>query len=405
MLWLRFIILIFIYLYYIKKYLFSENMVVEPVDFYQMPPEDILKYLPGKNCGGCGKDSCEDFAGALSKGEAKITECPEIGLKLKKRMERSATKIETTARAKTASPGKPSPARLSSGMACDTAFRIIAHRHLDDVIALRERTRSGDPDALHQIRIALTRLRVTIRFFSPMVDDAVRRQVWTDLKWLNSQFGMVRDLDVAVERITAAGDDNLVSIAQLRSWNEKRSESHHLLARALESARYRRLIERISNWIESGPWATRRSKEAIRSRSCPLANHAAHLLAQWEKNLLKKSHKLYELGAKERHRLRLLNKRLSYAIESLEELFADKSAAKQKAALKPLRKAQRCLGQLNDARSGLALAESLNRDGSKSRFRFSNRKREKQLLQTAAAAYKKLDKSRPFRASNLVVRF
>ena len=81
------IISIFIYLYYIKKYLFCDDVVVEPVDFYEMPPEDILKYLPGKNCGGCGKDSCEDFAGALSKGEAKITECPEIGLKLKKSLE------------------------------------------------------------------------------------------------------------------------------------------------------------------------------------------------------------------------------------------------------------------------------------------------------------------------------
>ncbi|MDR1955036.1 MAG: hypothetical protein LBP82_03690 [Candidatus Methanoplasma sp.] len=62
-------------------------MVVEPVDFYGMSPEDILKYLPRKNCGGCGKSRCEEFAGSLSKGESEIKECPEIGLEMKRSLE------------------------------------------------------------------------------------------------------------------------------------------------------------------------------------------------------------------------------------------------------------------------------------------------------------------------------
>ena len=58
-------------------------MVVDPIDFYGMSPEDILKYLPMKNCGACGKESCEKFAAALSKGEAEIVDCPEIGMDIK----------------------------------------------------------------------------------------------------------------------------------------------------------------------------------------------------------------------------------------------------------------------------------------------------------------------------------
>jgi len=284
-------------------------------------------------------------------------------------------------------------------MACDTAFRIIARRHLDAVIARRDQTISGDPDALHQIRIALTRLRTAILFFFPMVDDAARPGVWTDLKWLHSQFGLVRDLDVAIERIAAANGNELAD--QLQSWNEKRSKSHHLLARVLQSVRYRRLIELTSNWVESGPWSTRQGKEAVSLRRLSLADHAARQLEQWKKELLRKSRKLDELSVKKRHRLRLLNKRLTYAIESLEDLFADKSLAKQKAVLKHLRKAQRSLGRLNDDTSGRALAKSLNPNGSEARFPFINRKREKKLLRTAAAAYNKLDKSKPFRASDL----
>jgi len=288
-------------------------------------------------------------------------------------------------------------------MACDTAFRIIARRHLNAIITQHEGTCSGDPDALHQIRIALTHLRTAIRFFSPMVDDAVRPVVWTELKWLHSQLGMVRDLDVAIERIVAASGDELALIAQLQSWQEKRAESHRLLARALQSARYRRLIEQTTGWIESGPWSTRRSREAIRLRRSPLANHAAHRLAAWEKMLLKRCRKLDELGVKKRHRVRLLNKRLTYAIESLGDLFIDRSLEKQKAILKQLRRAQRNLGQLNDDATGRVLAKALNGEGAAVSFHFLGRKRKKKLLKRAATAYKKLDKEKPLRATRLTL--
>src|SRR4051812_33035246 len=79
------------------------------------------------------------------------------------------------------------PGRLSPSMACDTAFRIIARRHLGAFLAQHDSTCRGDPEALHQIRIALTHLRTAIRFFSPIVDDALRPNVWAELKWLNSQ--------------------------------------------------------------------------------------------------------------------------------------------------------------------------------------------------------------------------
>jgi CHAD domain-containing protein len=316
-------------------------------------------------------------------------------------MARPTTSSTATARAKPAARRNALPGRLGPGMACDTAFRIIARRHLDAVLAQHDGTCRGDPDALHQIRIALTHLRTAIRFFSPMVDDALRPKVWTELKWLNSQLGMVRDLDVAIERVVAESGDELAVIAELQYWDEKRAESHRLLARALQSARYRRLVEQTSAWIEGGPWSTRRSKEAIRSRRCSLSDHATAQLTEWERTLLRKARKLRKLDVEKRHKLRLLNKRLTYSIESLDDLFADESLTKQKSILKQLRKAQRSLGQLNDDARGQALAASLNGAGLEAGVRFLNRKREKKLLQTASTAYRKLDKAKPFRSSDL----
>lgn len=312
------------------------------------------------------------------------------------------TTTPTAARATSAAKRNVLPARLSPGMACDTAFRIIARRHLVAVLAQHDDTCRGDPDALHQIRIALTHLRTAIRFFSPMVNDALRPQVWTELKWLNSQLGMVRDLDVAIERVLAESGGELAVIAELRHWDEKRAESHRLLARALQSGRYHRLVEQTSSWIESGPWSTRRSKEAIRLRRCTLADHATERLTEWETTLLKKARKLRKLDVEKRHKLRLLNKRMTYSIESLQDLFAEESLTKQKSILKKLRKAQRSLGQLNDDARGQALAASLNGAGLDAGNRFINRKREKKLLRTASAAYRMLDKTKPFRSADLV---
>lgn len=311
------------------------------------------------------------------------------------------TTTSTAARATLAAKRNALPGRLSPGLACDTAFRIIARRHLDAVIAQHDGTCRGDADALHQIRIALTHLRTAIRFFSPMVDDALRPNVWAELKWLNSQLGMVRDLDVAIERVIAESGGDLAVIAELRHWDEKRAESHRLLARALQSARYRRLVEQASAWIENGPWSTRRSKEAISLRRCTLADHATAQLTDWEKTLLKKAGKLRKLDVEKRHKLRLLNKRMTYSIESLEELFADGSSTKQKSILKQLRKAQKALGQLNDDTRGRTLAASLNGAGPEAGIRFLNRKREKKLLRTASVAYRKLDKAKPFRSAEL----
>ena len=137
-------------------------------------------------------------------------------------------------------------------MACDTAFRVVARRCLEDLTANYEGTYRGEPGALHQKRIALTCLRTAILFFSPMIDDPKRARIRGELKWLNSQLGAVRDLDVAMQRLKAGSKQRRQAPLYHRSWNERRAGSHRRLARALRSARYRRLIESLSGWVENG---------------------------------------------------------------------------------------------------------------------------------------------------------
>jgi CHAD domain-containing protein len=275
-------------------------------------------------------------------------------------------------------------------MECDTAFRVIARRYLRDLIAHHAATCDGEPIALHAMRIALTHLRTAIMFFSPMVADTESAQIAGELKWLNGHLGAVRDLDVAIDRLRKSSQRQKQAASPDISWSARRVRSHRRLARTLQSSRFRQLIKSTSDWIESGPWSVNGGKRAIRQRASPIAKYGADKLARWQKKLLKQSRKLADIGTRKRHRLRLLNKRLSYSIESFEDLFADKRFSEHQAALKYLRRAQKSLGQLNDDANGQSLATALQRDGILTTLPFSSPKREKRLIRAATAAYRKL---------------
>jgi CHAD domain-containing protein len=216
----------------------------------------------------------------------------------------------------------------------------------------------------------------------------LRDEVRDELKWLNGELGAVRDLDVAAGRVEALDE----AAPALASWSEKRDAGHQHLTRMLNSVRYRWLIDQTSGWIENGPWSTKKGKQAVRERASPIGPYSAERLEEWEHKLLKKSRKLRQMGTKKRHRLRLFNKKLTYSIDSLEDLFTDKTFSKQKTALKHLSKAQRSLGRLNDGAKGNEIAAELEQKGVQTQLQFLKPKRKKRLLKKATKAYRRLGK-------------
>jgi CHAD domain-containing protein len=304
---------------------------------------------------------------------------------------KSATK--SPAHAARTQPRRLRAVRLIAAMPCDTAFRVIARRCLKDLTAHHAATCQGDADALHHMRVSITRLRTAKSFFSPMVAGPQQARIRDELKWLNTHLGVVRDLDVAIERLREINQQS--QQADDRSWKQERAMSQRHLARVLRSARYQRLAKSISAWVEKGSWSRKTGKQAAKQRACPVADYSTRQLARWQKKLVKKSRKLREFDIKKRHRLRLLNKKLNYAIESIADLIP--ADAKQQATMKYLRKAQRSLGHLNDDARGQSLAATVGRGGTQASQPFLSPKREKRLLRNAAAAYKKLAELKPLR--------
>ena len=281
-------------------------------------------------------------------------------------------------------------------MTCETAFRTAATHYLQQLAAQHQGTAAGDATALHVMRVALTRLRTTITLFSPMVAGDEQVRLAAELKWLNAHLGIVRDLDVALERLKKIKQQ--VSIKD-RSWKQERAACQRHLTRALRSPRYQKLISDIAKWVETGDWSRKRTKKAVDRRAEPAEDYCARQLEQWRKKLLKKSRKLRELGARKRHRVRLTNKRLSYAIEAAEQLVPSSETPARQAMLKLLRKAQKSLGQLNDDTRFRALVAALGEgemDGSDILLDANQKKR---LLRKAVKAYEELAGIKPRKAA------
>ena len=277
---------------------------------------------------------------------------------------------------------------LSEAMRCETAFRLILSDCLEEVATNHEALSSGDPVALHQTRIALTRLKAAVAFYGPMVADSEWTRLKSELKWLSAHLGATRDLDVAIVNSKGLPEERMLKAA--------RSDAFDALKEALQGDRYWQWFDGMWDWVGSGPWTTRQNRRAAQRRAVPVAVFHARRLARWHGKLCQKSRGLQGMGKSKRHSVRLASKRLRYAIEFSEGGLPADLYASWRTVLKHLRKGQQLLGELNDdeVRRGLidsadAVAQRAHERKAKHQ-RVHQRKRKSRLLRQAAAVYRKI---------------
>ncbi|WP_249137143.1 CHAD domain-containing protein [Bradyrhizobium tropiciagri] len=280
------------------------------------------------------------------------------------------------------------PRHLSEAMRCETAFRLILSECLEDVATNHEAVSSGDPAALHQTRIALTRLKAAVAFYGPMVADTEWRRLKSELKWLSAHLGATRDLDVAIE--------NSEGLPEQRMLQTARTDALEALKEALQSDRYWQWFDGMWDWVGSGPWTARQDRRAAQRRAVPVAVFHARRLARWHGKLCTKSRGLQGMGKNKRHRVRLASKRLRYAIEFSEGGLPPDEYASWRDVLKQLRKGQQLLGELNDHEVRRKLVENADalvqraEERTAKHQRVHARKRKSHLLRRAAAVYRKI---------------
>jgi CHAD domain-containing protein len=58
-----------------------------------------------------------------------------------------------------------------------------------------------DPEAVHQARVATRRLRSDLRTFEPFLEGAWAAELGADLRWIGSELGALRDIEVLRDRL------------------------------------------------------------------------------------------------------------------------------------------------------------------------------------------------------------
>jgi CHAD domain-containing protein len=150
-----------------------------------------------------------------------------------------------------------------------TAQRKAIH---DNISGVRE----GDPDAIHDMRVAIRRLRSTLRTFRGLWDPARSEGLRSELKWLATRLGNVRDGQVMSAALNGAvhGEPPELVAGPVAARLQRRLAGETLpaqeaLRETLDGPRFRSLLADLDALLLHRPatgrrrWVTKRAGKAL----------------------------------------------------------------------------------------------------------------------------------------------
>lgn len=258
----------------------------------------------------------------------------------------------------------PSPVRagvagLTAGMSVGDAFAAVAWSTLTHLLANERGMLEGrDPEYLHQMRVAVRRLRSALNVFSAALPQATVAPLATELRWLTGALGPARDWDVFVHEtlppIREAFERNPALGQFARECARRRSAAGRTARARVGSARYRRLMLSLAGWLAGRGWLDQADEPTRETQARAVREFASSVLEERYVRVKKRGRGLQGLSAPELHRLRIAVKKLRYAADFFGALYDDAGA---QVALKRLARLQDILGAMNDAASVAGLVQ------------------------------------------------
>ena len=236
------------------------------------------------------------------------------------------------------------------------ALRAIVRHGLAIVVTNVDALRAGSAgEHLHQARVALRRMRSAVRLFDPDAED-LPVQTRQQLRWLARALGAARDWDVIVDdtlpRILGEAGSRLDGGGRglLKAAIRARDRALMRATKAVKSRRYARLVFDLARWsMTTAPSPT----STVREVSVALLDQAAD-------RLFANARSFTRLDPHQRHRVRILAKRLRYALDLLGPAVSAQSAADYVERLAHL---QDGLGELTDAYVAVELLAKRAKNG------------------------------------------
>ena len=224
------------------------------------------------------------------------------------------------------------------------AVRVVARGLLDEVLAAQVRFEKDEPDALHDLRVALRRLRSWLRAFRPELSDTVKGRTRRRLRDLASDTGEARDAEVAlafIERQTRLPTRARTAVRAVVGQLERERDEHLRALRRTVAGDVRKVERELTRQLESF-WERHRLDEptAVRQMAVVFGDALRFHVKQLQAALAR----IEPPGQAEHvHRARIAAKRLRYLLEPLSEALGAEEPIRQ------LRALQQQLGDTRDA--------------------------------------------------------
>lgn len=255
---------------------------------------------------------------------------------------------------------KAAPVALDAGMQAEDGLQLILGGCVRHWLQNEAATVDGhDAEGLHQLRVALRRLRSALSLFQGMLDPQARAEWSNELRWLLGPLGPARDLDVFTTetlvpvRTARVGDDALDTLAEIAA--DRRWRAHQGVRETLASQRYADLAFNLACWVAGRGWRQRADVDILLAQRQPIRDVAAAILDKRHRQVRKRGRAFASLGAEARHELRIALKKLRYGTEFFASLYPERETERFRRAAARM---QDILGHLND----VAVAEHVVRD-------------------------------------------
>ncbi|MEQ8667043.1 MAG: CYTH and CHAD domain-containing protein [Rhodospirillales bacterium] len=255
-------------------------------------------------------------------------------------------------------PSKAAKLKLPADATAEQALNAIVSSCLDQLIANEPCVvATKDPEGIHQMRVALRRMRSSFRLFRQLLPAGQYDEIVGELRWLTSVLGPARDWDVFSAEIVGPvlaylPEHEGLNVLQRRT-DARRGRARRTAQEGVASPRFTALVLTLGQWLAESAWRHQDLSETSARLFAPARVFAADAIARRFKAVRKLGRRIETLPVAERHRLRIEVKKLRYAIEFFGSLFnrADvKSFARRLASL------QDDLGYLNDVAVAAHLA-------------------------------------------------